>query len=323
MSSEKKEYNSIVLLGPTAVGKTAIGVRLALATGGEVISADSRQVYKGLDIGSGKDLADYDISPSVHVPYHLIDITDLSREYNVFDYQHDFYRTFAELLDRGVLPVVVGGTGMYVDAVVRSYDLMPVPENKELRKECESKSLEELAAMLMSEKENIHNKSDMADRERIIHALEINRYMKSDECEKLRRSLPPRPDIRPLVIGTMLDRKLVRARISKRLRERLDAGMIEEVERLHNEGASWDRLERLGLEYRFVSEYLQKKIVTKEELFEKLNTAIGQFAKRQETWFRGMEKKGVDINWLPEDPDTNVRLEAAINLLKKNNVLFE
>lgn len=314
-------YNCVVLLGPTAVGKTAIGVRLAVASGGEIISADSRQVYTGLDIGSGKDLADYDLPSGVHVPYHLIDIADLSREYSVFDYQNDFYKSFAELENRGVLPVVVGGTGMYVDSVVRGYDFVPVPRNEALRETCKLKSLEELKNMLIAEKDNLHNTSDMTDRDRIIQALEINRFMKSDECAELRKSLPPRPNIKPLIIGTTLDRAVLRERIAKRLRERLDEGMIEEVARLHEEGASWERLERLGLEYRFVSMFLQKKIETKEELFEKLNLAIGQFAKRQETWFRGMEKKGVKINWLPKDPDSNVRIDAALNLLKDAEII--
>jgi tRNA dimethylallyltransferase len=318
--SYQNAYNCVIVLGPTAVGKTSIGVRIAYATGGEIISADSRQVYKGLDIGSGKDLADYDISPTVHIPYHLIDITDLSREYSVFDYQNDFYRVFAGLLQGGILPVIVGGTGMYVDSIVRGYDFVPVPVNEQLRKECESKSFDELKAMLIAEKEPLHNTSDMTDRGRIIQALEIKKFMKSPECAELRKTLPPRSDVRPLVIGTTLARAVLRQRIAQRLHERIDAGMIEEVVRLHEEGASWERLERLGLEYRFVSEYLQKKIATKEELFEKLNLAIGQFAKRQETWFRGMEKKGVEIHWLPPDPDSNGRFSAAVDLMRAHGL---
>ncbi|MCR5723743.1 MAG: tRNA (adenosine(37)-N6)-dimethylallyltransferase MiaA [Treponema sp.] len=325
------DCNCIFLLGPTAVGKTAIGVQLALALNGEIISADSRQVYAGLDIGSGKDLADYDVVLSdgrtMHVPYHLIDITDLSHEYNLFDYQEDFYRAFSDIQRRGKLPVVVGGTGMYADCILRNYDLVPTPENPAARAELEQKSYDELKAMLIQEKQNLHNTTDFADKDRIIHALLIERYLKSPECAAYRASRPPRPVIRPLVLGTTLPRTLVRERIARRLRERLDSGMIEEVKLLHEKGssrgeggASWERLEQLGLEYRFVSEYLEgaygepESAQARDALFEKLNFAIGRFAKRQETWFRGMEKKGVKINWLPEHADIGVRTEAALSL---------
>lgn len=327
-SPKSAAYNSIFLLGPTAVGKTAIGVRLAVALGGEIISGDSRQVYRGLDIGSGKDLADYDVpralvqklNPSLaetcgerwHVPYHLIDVTDLSREFNLFDYQEAFYPAFAGILARGKLPVVVGGTGMYVDCILRNYDLVPTPENPALHAELEAKSYDELKAMLIAEKANLHNTTDFADKDRIIHALEIERYLKSPECAAYRTSRPPRPEVHPLVLGTTLPRPLVRERIARRLRERMENGLIEEVQGLHEAGAEWARLEQLGLEYRFVSEFLQGKIATKDELFEKLNLAIGQFAKRQETWFRGMEKKGVKIHWLPESMDVDERFEAGL-----------
>ncbi|MBQ7158758.1 MAG: tRNA (adenosine(37)-N6)-dimethylallyltransferase MiaA [Treponema sp.] len=306
-------YNCIFVIGPTAVGKTAIGVRLADKFNGEIISADSRQVYKGLDIGSGKDLGDYTLNGK-SIPYHLIDVTDLSHEYNLFDYQEAFYQAFADILARGKLPVVVGGTGMYVDCILRNYDLVPTPENPVLHAELEAKSYDELKAILIAEKENLHNTTDFADKDRIIHAIEIERYLKSPECAAYRASLPPRPEIKPLVLGTTLPRTLVRERIAKRLRERMENGLIEEVEGLHANGAEWARLEQLGLEYRFVSEYLQGKLSGKDELFEKLNLAIGQFAKRQETWFRGMEKKGVTIHWLPQIDDVNERFEAAMGV---------
>ena len=325
-----KPYNSVFLLGPTAVGKTAIGVRLAVALGGEILSGDSRQVYRGLDIGSGKDLADYDVpralvqklkpslaencGESYHVPYHLIDVTDLSCEFNLFDYQEAFYPAFADILARGKMPVVVGGTGMYVDCILRNYDLVPTPENPALHAELEAKSYDELKAMLIAEKANLHNTTDFADKDRIIHAIEIERYLKSPECAAYRASRPPRPEINPLVLGTTLPRPLVRERIAKRLRERMENGLIEEVQGLHEAGTAWARLEQLGLEYRFVSEYLQGKIATKDELFEKLNLAIGQFAKRQETWFRGMEKKGVKIHWLPQIDDMDARFEGALEV---------
>ncbi len=329
-------HNAIFLLGPTAVGKTAIGVRLALALDGEIISGDSRQVYRGLDIGSGKDLADYDLPPalvekikpeaakhtgeSYHVPYHLIDVADLGSEYNLFDYQEAFYLAFADILARGKVPVIVGGTGMYVDCIIRNYDLVPTPDNPALRAELEALSYDELKAMLIAEKANLHNTTDFADKDRIMHAIEIERYLKSPACAAYRAGRPPRPEVRPLVLGTTLPRPLVRERIARRLRERLENGLIEEVEGLHKNGASWTRLEQLGLEYRFVSEYLEGKISTKEELFERLNLAIGQFAKRQETWFRGMEKKGVQIHWLPQVDDVEERFAAALREIESQTL---
>ena len=310
------DYNCVVVLGPTAVGKTSIGVQIAHKFGGEIISADSRQTYKGLDIGSGKDLCEYCVD-GINIPYHLIDITDLSMEYNVFHYQQDFYKVFTDLLTRNVLPVIVGGTGMYLDAVVRNYDFVLVPENVELRKELEEKSLEELDEMLLSLKPDLHNKSDLLERDRVIRAIEIATCMNSPEADVIRSKMIARPDIRPLIIGTTFDRNLVRQNIEIRLKERLDNGLVEEVEGLHNSGFSWERLEKLGLEYRFCSLFLQGKIKSKDELFEKLNIAIRQFAKRQETWFRGMEAKGVEINWLPTVQDKNVRISAALSLVEK------
>ncbi len=331
----KLAYNCIFVLGPTAVGKTAIGVRLAASLNGEVLSADSRQVYKGLDIGSGKDLCDFSmdeklalsLNPSLkdkiidgkyNVPYHIIDVTDLSKEYSLYDFVEDFYKSFKDCQKRNVLPVCVGGTGMYLDSILRNYDMIPFEENLEQRKELENKSYEELKAILTQEKEKLHNTSEFGDKERIIKAILINRFNNSEQYKVLRKKvLSDRPIVNPLVIGTTLNRSLVRERISKRLKDRLQEGLIEEVQSLHNQGADWSRLEALGLEYRFVSEYLQNKIDSKEKLYELLNLAIGQFAKRQETWFRGMEKKGVKINWLPEDPDIETRFKAAVKLAKK------
>lgn len=308
-------YNCVVLLGPTAVGKTAIGVRLAAALGGEIISADSRQVYKGLDIGSGKDLADY-VLDGKQIPNHLIDVSDLSQEYSVFLYQKDFYKTFSELKARGVLPVVVGGSGMYVDAVVRGYDLVPVPENKGLRAELAKKSLEELGKILLDLKGgSLHVPRDLLERERVVKAIEIETFVQSPQCEAFKKSLPPRPDIRPLILGTTLPRELLRANIARRLDQRLEEGMVEEVQGLHEEGASWERLEKLGLEYRFVSEFLQGKYSSQKEMRDLLCTAICQFAKRQETWFRGMEKKGVKINWLPLEGSVEEKVKAAMEII--------
>ena len=308
--------NCVVLLGPTAVGKTALGVRLARETGGEIVSADSRQVYRGLDIGSGKDLDEY-TSGGVSVPFHLIDIADLSGEYNVFNYQQDFYRVFSELEGRHVLPVVVGGTGMYLDAVIRDYDLVPVPENPVLRLQLSEKKLEELDTMLLALRPELHSRSDLAVRDRVIRAIEIESFMRTRGPAEYHRTFCRRPVLRPLVIGTTLPRDLVRKNIARRLRERLDAGMVAEVSHLHDTGVTWERLERLGLEYKFVACYLQGKMRTEEDLFAALNLAIGRFAKRQETWFRGMEKKGVTIHWLPQVPDADVRFSAAMNIINE------
>lgn len=311
-------YNCVVILGPTAVGKTSIGVAVAGLKNGEIISADSRQTYKGLDIGSGKDLCEYQYEGKT-LPYHLIDITTLESEYNVYNYQKDFYKVFSEIISRKKNPVIVGGTGMYVDSVVRGYDLIDVPENKELHEELESMSLEELDEKLLSIKPDLHNKSDLLEKERVIKALEIALYENSPEGKAAVLEMK-RPDIRPLVIGTTLERSQVVKNIEIRLRQRLDEGMIEEVEKLHNSGASWERLEKLGLEYRYCSLFLEGKIKTKEELFEQLFIQIRQFSKRQMTWFRGMEKKGVKIHWLPENPDKQVRISAAIKLIENEGM---
>ncbi|MCR4626352.1 MAG: tRNA (adenosine(37)-N6)-dimethylallyltransferase MiaA [Treponema sp.] len=311
-----KNYNLIVVLGPTAVGKTSLGVRLAHFLNTEIISADSRQVYRHLDLGSGKDLAEYTLSDGTQIQYHLIDITDLSYEYNVFDYQTDFYRVFGEIAGRGKIPVVVGGTGMYLDSFIRNYDLVPVPENPELRAELEKMSLEELDSLLLKLRPDFHTTAHLRDRNRVIRHIEIKKFMESPALEQWRKTQKPRPALKPLILGTTIERPLLRANIEKRLKERFEQGMIEEVAELHKNGASWERLESLGLEYKFISEFLEGKISDKDELFERLNLAIGQFAKRQETWFRGMEKKGVKINWLPSVPDGNIKFIAALDIIK-------
>lgn len=310
-----QRYNCVVVLGPTAVGKTSIGVQIAYKFGGEIISADSRQTYRGLDLGSGKDLDEYTVCGK-KIPYHLIDVADLSVEYNVFHYQQDFYRIFDSLVSRKVLPVIVGGTGMYLDAVIRGYDLVDVPEIPELRKQLEGKSLDELAKMYLELKPDLHTKNDLLERERIIRGIEIYYGTHGELAEKLKKSMYKRPEINPLIIGTTLEREKVRENIKKRLQERIDAGMIEEVEGLHNQGFNWERLEKLGLEYRYCALYLQKKIPL-EEMKEQLFIAIRQFAKRQETWFRFMEKNGVKINWLPPVPDKETRVNAAVSLVEK------
>ena len=302
-------YNCIIVLGPTAVGKTAIGVAVARAFNGEIISADSRQTYRHLDIGSGKDLAEYSEGGEA-VPYHLIDITELPAEYNVYNYQQDFYKVFKDIIARGKLPVVVGGTGMYIDAIVRDYQLVILPENKKLHEELEATPLEVLAERLMKLQPDLHTKGDLLEKDRVIKALEIIEAKK----QGVDSTSVQRPEIKPFIIGTTLPRPQLWENISIRLKERLDEGMIEEVQSIHDSGISWERLEKLGLEYRFCSEFLQGKISTKEELYEDLFIAIRQFAKRQETWFRMMEKKGVEIHWLNAGSKTE-RIEQAKELI--------
>jgi tRNA dimethylallyltransferase len=292
--------NGVVILGATATGKTALGVHVARAFDGEIISADSRQVYRGLDLGSGKDLAEYG-----DIPYHLIDIIDLSREYSVYDFQKDWIRVSDEIAARGKLPVTVGGTGMYIDSVVRGYSLASVPANERLRAELESLSLDELVKRLLTLKSEVHNRTDLVERPRLVRAIEIAEYERDKRdglshgpsgetsCDVAQNSTR-----KPLVIGVRFERSILRQRIRTRLEQRLDAGLVDEVRALHAAGASWERLERLGLEYRFTAEYIQGKIATLGEYTESLYTAICQFAKRQETWFRGMERKGVSIEWI-------------------------
>ena len=312
--SPSEKYNSLVLLGPTAVGKTSLGVRLADEFGLEIISADSRQVYKGLDLGSGKDIAEYNYNGH-QIPYHVIDVTDLNTEYNLFNFTKDFYRAFEDISKRKIVPFTVGGTGMYLDSFIRKYELVEVPENPELRKKMEDMTLEELDQMLLKLKPDLHNRTDLALRDRVVKAIEIATYMQSPEYEKNKEELLTRPEVKPLVLGTTIDRTILRENIKKRLVERLDEGMIEEVETLHNQGFSYERMERLGLEYKFVSEFLEGKIKTKDEMVQGLYTAICQFAKRQETWFRGMERKGVYIHWLTKEADQNKKFEDAFKII--------
>lgn len=308
-----KDYNCIVVLGPTAVGKTSIGVALANHFDGEVISADSRQTYCKLDIGSGKDICEYQVDGK-KIPYHLIDIVSLPTEYNVYNYQQDFYKVFKDVISRGKMPVIVGGTGMYLDAIIRDYQLVILPENEKLHQELLNTPLEELAARLLKEQPELHTKCDLLEKDRVIKALEIIEAKKNGVVS----TSVDRPEIKPLIIGTTLERPQIWEHISIRLQERLDNGMLEEVQSIHDSGITWERLEKLGLEYRYCSLFLQGKIQSKQELFEKLFIAIRQFAKRQETWFRMMEKNGVKINWLEKITDKQSRINQAIELVNQN-----
>lgn len=309
------KYNCVVLLGPTAVGKTAIAVKLADRFGWDVISADSRQVYRGLDIASGKDLTEYEIGGK-KIPFHLIDVVSLNEEYNLFSFQRDFFDTFNALRSQNKMAFVAGGTGMYLDCIMRNYELPCVPENLEQKTELEKKTLDELSHILISMKPNLHNKTDLLLKDRVIKALQIELYKASPAGAEDHERLSQRKKITAFVIGTTLNRTDLYESIEIRLKKRVEQGLIEEVESLAKE-YSLERIERLGLECRWISLYLKGKIASKEDMLIKLCTEIKRFAKRQETWFRGMEKKGVKIHWLPHDKSIQVRYLTAAELVER------
>ena len=298
-----KHWNLIAVLGPTASGKTALAVRLARKIGGEIISADSRQVYRGMDLGTGKDLSEYGCNGDA-VPFHLIDICDPTEEFSVFAFQQRFIDCFRDIAARGKIPFLVGGTGLYLDSVLRGYRMAPVPLNASLRERLTGYDMESLRRYFLSIQRDAHNSTDLLERERLIRAIEIAEFSRDHPTAALQSI-----QIEPLVIGICLEREELRRKITLRLQTRLQAGMIDEVKHLHDRGVNWERLESFGLEYRYISRYLQHKI-SHEEMFQILNTRIRQFAKRQETWFRGMGKKGVPIHWM-DGPDE----EAAFRLI--------
>lgn len=283
--------NLIVILGPTASGKTSLAVRLADDFNGEVISADSRQVYKGMDIGTGKDLSEYHIRDKT-IAHHLIDILDPFEEFNVFEYQKRFYAIFSYLLDKNVLPVLVGGSGLYLEAVLMDYKMPYAKPDQCIRQELAVLSVNELQNILLDLNPHLHNKTDLEDKDRLIRKIEIERVRNNPQF-----NLTQSPAIHAGVFGISWDRSELRRRIAVRLEQRLAEGMIEEVEQLNKQGVSWERLESFGLEYRYIAWYLQNKM-SKDDMAGKLQIAIGQFAKRQMTWFRRMEKKGVAIEWI-------------------------
>jgi len=292
--------NLLVVLGPTASGKTHLAVQAARQLAGEIISADSRQVYRGLDIGSGKDLDEYG-----EIPYHLIDEVDPGYEFSLFDFARSFCDAYREIRGRGRLPILAGGTGLYLDAVLRGYDLVAVSRNLDLRAQLESLSLEDLQERLRGLRPEQHNTTDLVDRSRLVRAIEIA----VGEQQSGRQPLPM-PELVPGVFGLRWPRALLRQRITARLLQRLEHGLVEEVAGLHAAGVSWQTLDYYGLEYRFVAAYLQGKI-NRNDLFQKLNSAIHQFAKRQETWFRRMERQGLVIHWLDATGDPVTELLAA------------
>ena len=302
----------ITILGPTASGKTSVAAALALRTGGEIISADSRQVYRRMDIGTGKDLADYTIG-DVKIPYHLIDIAEPGTKYNLFQYQQDFHEAYDEIRSRGKLPILCGGTGLYIEAVLGGYSLSPVPQNQALRHSLEGKSLEELTRMLVELKRqngsNMHNRTDVDTAQRAIRAIEIEIY--NLEHPTPDRQMPP---VDSLVIGINIDRELRREKITRRLKARLDEGMCDEIQGLIDGGVNPEDLIYYGLEYKFITEYVIGR-TSYEDMFRQLEIAIHQFAKRQMTWFRGMERRGFTIHWIDAAQSMEDKLGAIEALM--------
>ncbi len=289
----------ITILGPTASGKTPVAAHLAARIGGEIISADSRQVYRRMDLGTGKDLADYTLHTpdgDVQIPYHLIDICEPGTKYNLFQYQQDFFDAYQAIQQKGAVPILCGGTGLYIEAVLKGYQLSPVPQNQALRDSLEGQTLPQLTALLEQLKakngSNMHNTTDVDSCQRAIRAIEIETY--NLEHPLPRRELPP---VDSLIIGIDIDRELRREKITRRLKTRLDEGMVDEVRRLLDEGIAPEDLIYYGLEYKFLTEYITGKL-SYDEMFERLEIAIHQFAKRQMTWFRGMERRGFTIHWI-------------------------
>lgn len=305
----------VTILGPTASGKTTLAVRLADETNGEIISADSRQVYRRMDIGTGKDLDEYNVDGR-NVPYHLIDIVEPGTKYNLFEYQRDFHKAYDDITARGRRPILCGGTGLYIEAVLKGYELSPVPQNDKLRSKLEGKSLEELTTMLERLKNQngstMHNRTDVDTAQRAIRAIEIESY--NIEHPTQNRTMQA---VKSTIIGVQIDRDERREKISRRLRQRLAGGMVEEMKGLLDSGIKPDDLMYYGLEYKYVTEYVlgQK---TYDEMFAGLEIAIHQFAKRQMTWFRGMERRGLKIHWIDADLPIDKKLSEIERIIEDN-----
>lgn len=304
--------NLISIIGPTASGKTTVATHLAAKIDGEIISGDSRQIYKGMDIGTGKDLNEYTVDGKA-IPYHLIDIVDAGYKYNVYEYQHDFSKAYQDIVSRAKTPILCGGTGMYIEAVLRGYKLVDVPENTELRSSLAHKSLAELEEILKSYK-SIHNKTDVDTAKRAIRAIEIADYYKTNNINET--------DFEPInstIIGIDIDRELRREKITKRLKQRLEEGMVDEVKTLLEKGIDANDLIYYGLEYKYLTLYCTGEL-SFDEMFSQLEVAIHQFAKRQMTWFRGMERRGFNIHWIDANMPLNEKINLIISLAEKNNI---
>lgn len=300
-------YDLITIVGPTASGKTTLAASLASQLDTEIISGDSRQVYRRMDLGTGKDLDDYNVNGR-QIPYHLIDIVEPGYKYNVFEYQRDFLEAYRQIREKGKLPILCGGTGMYIESILKGYRLLPVPENPTLRASLEGKPLDELTQILSTYKK-LHNSTDVDTPKRAIRAIEIEEYYRQQPVEE--REFPT---LKSLIVGIDIDRELRREKISRRLKQRLEEGMIEEVRALMDEGIAPEDLIYYGLEYKFLTMHVTGQL-TYEEMFLQLETAIHQFAKRQMTWFRGMERRGFTIHWLDAEMDNPKKTQRIIDLM--------
>jgi tRNA dimethylallyltransferase len=308
------KINLITVTGPTASGKTGFAAHLAYHIDGEIISADSRQVYRHMDLGTGKDYHDYEVNGRA-IPYHLVDIKDPGYKYNVYEFQHDFIKAFEEISGRSKMPLMVGGTGMYIEAVTKGYRLVPVPVNEQLRHDLEQKDLGALVAMLKDLKPELHNITDIKHKKRTIRAIEIATYYQENDLQKERF-----PEINPLILGVKFDRDSRRKRISQRLMSRLNGGMIEEVEELLKRVKAEDLI-FYGLEYKYLTLYLIGEL-SREEMINKLEIAIHQFAKRQMTWFRKMEREGIKIHWMDGHLTVEEKLQKARAILSRYDIYF-
>ena len=302
-------YDLITILGPTACGKTRLAVALADRIGGEILSADSRQVYRGMDIGTGKDLADYEIKGH-HIPYHLIDIAEPGSKYNVYEFQGDFLKAYKGVVERGAQPIMCGGTGLYLESVLRGYRLIPVPENPELRRSLQGKTLAELTEILKGYK-TLHNTTDVDTCKRAIRAIEIEECYLNTPVEA-----GGFPQLRSLNIGVDISRDMRRELISSRLEKRINEGMVDEIKGLLDRGIPAEDLIYYGLEYKYVTLYVTGQLEYKY-LLQELEVAIHQFAKRQMTWFRGMERRGIHIEWIPFEWPTEKKVDRIVELMEK------
>lgn len=298
----------VTVLGHTAAGKTAFAAHLAARLGGEIISADSRQVYRGMDIGTGKDYKDYLVEEQ-EIPFHLIDILDAGYEYNVYLFKRDFLRVFTDISERGIMPVLCGGSGLYIESVLRNFRLLNVPLNPGLRDKLKTKSLDELVNILKLHGP-LHNSTDTTNRKRLVRAIEIAMYQSHHQEESVNER-----ELNTLVLGIRFDRNIRRERITQRLHERMKEGMVEEVEGLLQSGVPAEKLDYYGLEYRYVCRFILKEI-SYDEMIGSLNTAIHQFAKRQMTYFRGMERRGIVIHWMDGKLSMEEKVNQAMELCK-------
>jgi tRNA dimethylallyltransferase len=302
-------HNIITILGPTAGGKTSVATNLAYLIGGEVISGDSRQVYRAMDLGTGKDLHDYVVNGK-NIPYHIIDIVDAGYQLNVYEFQNHFVDAFNDIQSRGSFPILCGGSGLYIEAAIRGYKLIAVPENTELRQQLRTKSKEDLEIMLKSYKK-LHNQTDTVNCKRLMRAIEIEEYY-----SKIGDNALAYPDIKNIIFGVRFPRFQERERITLRLRQRLEEGMIDEVKKLLDSGIKPEGLMYYGLEYKWITKYILNQI-TYDDMFRGLNTAIHQFAKRQMTWFRRMERNGLTIHWIDGNLSMEHKMEFIFHIIKK------